>query len=100
MDQFRRQKKAPAVPLDEELVAEGNQPPVVVEQRLTRQQLGACLRRLTSEQQQVVVLRFAEERPLAEVARLMGKSEGAIKTMQHRAISRLRKLLGGEREVR
>ena len=100
MDQFRRQKKAPAVPLDEELVAEGTQPPEVVEQRLTGQQLRACLRRLTSEQQQVVVLRFAEERPLAEVAHLMGKSEGAVKTMQHRAISRLRKLLGGERVLR
>jgi RNA polymerase sigma-70 factor, ECF subfamily len=95
MDQFRRQKKAPAVPLDEELVAEGHQPSEVVEQRLARQQLRAGIRRLTSDQQRVILLRFAEDRPLAEVARLMGKSEGAVKTLQHRAISRLRKLLGG-----
>lgn len=99
MDHFRRQRKVPALPLDEELVAERDQPPEVVEQRLIAQQLRACLRRLTPEQQQVIALRFAEERPLAEVARLMGKTEGAIKTLQHRAVSRLRKLLGGEREV-
>jgi RNA polymerase sigma-70 factor (ECF subfamily) len=94
MDQFRQHKKAPEVPLDVELAAGGGQPPEVVEQRLAGQQLRACLRHLTSEQQQVVLLRFAEERPLAEVARLMGKSEGAVKTQQHRAVSRLRKLLG------
>ena len=95
MDQFRRDKKAPSIPLDEELIADGGQPPEIVEQWLARYQLRACLRRLTSDQQQVIVLRFVEERPLAEVARLMGKSEGAVKTLQHRAISRLRKLLGG-----
>jgi RNA polymerase sigma-70 factor (ECF subfamily) len=95
MDHFRRQKKAPAVPLEENLVAEDRQPTDVVEERQTRQQLRACIHRLTSDQQRVVLLRFAEDLPLAEVARLMGKSEGAVKTLQHRALSRLRKLVGG-----
>jgi RNA polymerase sigma-70 factor (ECF subfamily) len=95
MDQFRRQKKALAVPLVEELIAEGRALADVVQERQAKQQLRACIRRLTSDQQQVILLRFAEERPLAEVARLMGKSEGAVKTLQHRALSRLRKLLGG-----
>ena len=93
MDHFRRQKRAPAVPLDEELVAEGCHPSDAVQDKIAKQQLRAGIRRLTSDQQQVVLLRFAEERPLAEVARLMGKSEGAVKILQHRAVSRLRKLL-------
>jgi len=93
MDLFRRQKKAPAVPLAEELVAEGRQPSDVVEDRQVKQQLRAGIGRLTSDQQRAILLRFAEELPLAEVARLMGKSEGAVKTLQHRAVSRLRKLL-------
>jgi RNA polymerase sigma-70 factor (ECF subfamily) len=93
MDLFRRQKKGPSVPLDEELAAEGNQPPDVVHDRQVTERLRASILRLTSDQQRVILLRFAEERPLAEVARLMGKSEGAIKTLQHRAVSRLRQLL-------
>ena len=94
MDQFRRQKKTPAIALDEDLVADGSQPADLVGDKITQQQLRAGIRRLTTDQQRVILLRFAEERPLAEVARMMGKSEGAIKTLQHRAVSRLRKLLG------
>ena len=93
MDLFRRQKKRPAVPLAEELVAQEGQPSDLVEDGQTKQRLRERIHRLSSDQQQVVLLRFAEELPVAEVARLMGKSEGAVKILQHRALSRLRKLL-------
>jgi len=93
MDLFRRQKKGPVVPLVEELVAQDGQPSDLVEDRQVKQQLRARIRRLSSDQQRVILFRFAEELPLAEVARLMGKSEGAVKILQHRALSRLRKLL-------
>ena len=93
MDLFRRQKKRPAVPLAEELVAQGGRPADLIEDEQIKQQLRARIRRLSPDQQQVVLLRFAEELPVAEVARLMGKSEGAVKILQHRALSRLRKLL-------
>lgn len=93
MDLFRRQKKGPEVPLAEELMADDSQPSEVVGDRQIKQELRAGIRRLTTDQQRLILLRFAEDRPLAEVARLMGKSEGAIKTLQHRAVSRLRKML-------
>ena len=93
MDLFRRQKKRPEVPLAEELVAQDGRLSDLIEGEQVKQQLRARIRRLSSDQQQVVLLRFAEEMPLAEVARLMGKSKGAIKILQHRALSRLRKLL-------
>ena len=93
MDLFRRQKKRPAVPLAEELVAQDARPSDLVEDRQAKQQLRARIQRLSSDQQRVVLLRFAQELPLAEVARLMDKSEGAIKILQHRALNRLRKLL-------
>jgi RNA polymerase sigma-70 factor (ECF subfamily) len=93
MDTFRRQKKAPAVALTEELLAEDGQPLDTVEARQEKQQLRASIQRLTTDQQQVIMLRFADELSVTEVAQLMGKSEGAIKTMQHRAVSRLRQFL-------
>jgi RNA polymerase sigma-70 factor, ECF subfamily len=95
IDWFRRQKKGSGVPLSEEMVADESRPSEIVEDGQARQQLRASVRRLTPDQQQVILLRFAEGLPAAEVARLMGKSEGAVKILQHRAVNRLRKLLQG-----
>ena len=47
-------------------------------------------------QQQVISLRFAGEMSVSEVAQAMGKSEGAVKALQHSAIVALRKLLVAE----
>ncbi len=52
-----------------------------------------ALRTLTPEQQQVVILRFVEGRSIEETAELLGKTEGAIKTMQHRALQALGRAL-------
>lgn len=93
MDAFRRQNKAPAIPLSEEMVASGGELSDKIEERQLTQQLRAGIQRLTADQQQVILLRFAQELPIAEVARIMGKSEGAIKLLQYRAVSQLRKFL-------
>ena len=53
----------------------------------------AALRTLTDEQQQVIILRFVEGRSIEETADLLGKTEGAIKTMQHRALQSLARAL-------
>jgi RNA polymerase sigma-70 factor (ECF subfamily) len=96
MDWFRSQSKGPTVALNEELVADGDLPAIAVEKRLDQQELRLAIGRLTSAQQQVIILRFGEGFKVAEVAELMGKSQGAVKILQHRAVKRLRKLL--ERE--
>jgi RNA polymerase sigma-70 factor (ECF subfamily) len=57
----------------------------------------AALAHLTDEQREVVILRFLEEHNVAETAVVMGKNEGAIKTLTRRALAALRRLL--EREV-
>jgi RNA polymerase sigma-70 factor (ECF subfamily) len=50
---------------------------------------------LPPAQRDVIVKRFAEQRTIAEVARLMGRSEGAIKQLQLRAIENLRSQVRG-----
>ncbi len=52
-----------------------------------------ALRTLTPEQQQVIILRFVEGRSIEETAELLGKNEGAIKAMQHRALQALARAL-------
>jgi RNA polymerase sigma-70 factor (ECF subfamily) len=104
MDWFRNQAKGAALPLDEHAhlmehsdpVMDGDVPSFVVERRETRQRLRAAISQLTADQQQVIVLRFGEGLKIAEVSEVTGKSEGAVKILQHRAVKRLAKLLGRE----
>lgn len=61
--------------------------------RLQRETLVQALEYLTPDQAQVIRLRFLEGYTIAEVAQIMGKTEGAVKALQFRAIARLRVLL-------
>ena len=53
----------------------------------------AALSQLEPVQQQVLTLRFLAELSHAETARIVGKTEGAIRVIQHRALALLRHLL-------
>jgi len=57
----------------------------------------AAVRALPDDQQQVVLLRFGQELRNKEIARIMERSEGAVKALLHRALSGLhRRLTTGE----
>jgi RNA polymerase sigma-70 factor (TIGR02952 family) len=60
---------------------------------LTNRELLACVQQLGSEQQECIVLRFIHGLSVAETAAIMGKKDGAIKALQHRAVRRLAGLL-------
>ena len=53
------------------------------------------IRSLPREAQQVIVLRFIEGFSHAQVAEIMGKTEGACRVLQHRALTALREHLNG-----
>ncbi|SDL34576.1 ECF subfamily RNA polymerase sigma factor, BldN family [Streptomyces indicus] len=52
-----------------------------------------AVRRLNPQQQECVTLRFLQGLSVAETARVMNKNEGAIKTLQYRAVRTLARLL-------
>ncbi len=54
---------------------------------------------LTAEQQHVIFLRFYEELPHEAVAQKLGRNPNAVRAIQFRALSRLRKLLEAERAI-
>ncbi len=94
VDYVRKRKKRVADPLDESLlVSSDDNPQQLVERNLDIERLLSATGQLTEAQRQVVSLRFTSELPIAEVARIMGKSQGAVKALQHSAIVALRKLL-------
>ena len=96
VDYFRRQAGKKTVSLSEGLSAPGEGPAAMTEAALARERLRQALGRLTEEQQQVMVLKFGEGLTNAEVGRLLGKSEGAVKSLQHRALTSLRRFLEKE----
>jgi RNA polymerase sigma-70 factor (ECF subfamily) len=50
--------------------------------------------RLPDVQRQVIQLRFVEEKSIREIAAALGRSEGAVKQLQLRALENLRKGMG------
>ncbi len=53
----------------------------------------AALARLTPDQREVLVLRFVADLSLGEVSRITKRTEGAVKSMQHRALEQLARIL-------
>ena len=93
VDYLRKKTRQATESLDESLVISKSDPQLVVEQRLDIEQLILATKRLTKAQQEVIALRFVSELSTAQVAKVMGKSEGAVKALQHSAIVALRKAL-------
>ncbi len=92
-DHYRRAGQLPTVPLNGRLVADGDAPEKALEQTLTQERLAAAIARLTEEQRRVILLRFVEGLDGEAVARILGRSVGAVKALQHRALAALRRIL-------
>ncbi len=94
-DHFRSQH-AQAIPLNEALPSREAGPPEAAEAILERESLSEALAELTEEQQQVIALRFGSGLPIREVAAVLGKTTGAVKQLQARAIAALSRALAGD----
>ena len=93
VDYLRKKTKRATVYLDEPPASHDSNPQLAVERKLDIEQLVSATRHLTEAQREVISLRFAGELPTAQVAKVMGKSQGAVKALQHSAIVALRKAL-------
>lgn len=60
-----------------------------------RARLFRLVEKLPSDQRRVVFARFVEQRSIREIAQQLGKSEGAVKQLQFRALEKLRSQLEG-----
>ena len=60
------------------------------EQNEEARMLLRAIRKLPAERQQLLILKFGEELSNEEIARLMGRTEGAIKSLYHRTLVMLR----------
>ena len=92
-DYQRRSGQTTTLPSYEQLVTEADDLEQIAERGLAQQRLAAAMTTLTEDQRQVIILRFIEGLDNAEVAQTLGKSVGAVKSLQHRALAALRRVL-------
>lgn len=95
VDHYRQNTQQKTLPLDERLVAAFDDPAGSAERALSNQAIAAAISQLTEEQQTVIVLKFFEGLSNLEVAAAMNKTEGAIKSLQFRALATLRRNMEG-----
>jgi RNA polymerase sigma-70 factor (ECF subfamily) len=92
MDHFRANRRwqpeeeVPEPPGSEQASAEED-----ALQSIGRQSMLELIDKLSAEQQQVLTLKFVFNFPNGEVATILGKTEGAVKSLQHRALASLQK---------
>jgi len=93
-DRSRRQ----IVPLDDlPLVGHSRENPADAAENLEEQaMLLEAVHRLPPERQELLILKFVEQMSNAEIGKVMGRTEGAIKSLYHRTLVALREELAAE----
>lgn len=90
-DQHRRQ----TVSIDKLALDAGqsSNPQQVVEKANQQELLLAAIRKLPSDRQDLLVFKFVEKMSNTEIGELMGRTENAVKSLYHRTLISLRKLM-------
>ena len=87
VDEVRRSGRRPETLTDEP------RPPATVDPPTFDPDLSEALHRLTADQREVLVLRYLADLPIAAVASITGRSQGAVKMLQARGLAALAELL-------
>jgi RNA polymerase sigma-70 factor (ECF subfamily) len=89
IDRSKRAAKEREVPLSLELAAEVS-PQEIEDEIGQRARLFRLVERLPADQRRVIGMRFAHEKSIREIAAELGRTEGAVKQLQFRALQNLR----------
>jgi RNA polymerase sigma-70 factor (ECF subfamily) len=97
MDHFRaRRRWQPEEEVPEPVGSEEPSAELEAMQSIGRQSMMELIEKLSPEQQQVLTLKFVFNFPNADVAKILDKTEGAIKSLQHRALASLQKQIAAK----
>jgi RNA polymerase sigma-70 factor, ECF subfamily len=92
---YYRTKKDHAF-LKDEIITEDrdNSPEKLVEAQFTQQEVRRAILQLPEDQQQVILMSFIEGFEYNEIAASLNKTEGNIRVITHRALKKMREILG------
>ncbi len=89
----RDNSRRPEIPLDDGLLTRWrgeDHPEMALVQNEERERLLRLIRRLPPDRQQLLILKFVEHLSNAEIGQIMGRTEGAVKSLYHRTLLALR----------
>jgi RNA polymerase sigma-70 factor (ECF subfamily) len=91
---YRDNSRRREVPLDDgfSLQQKSEHPESAVLKTEEQERLLKVIRRLPPDRQQLLILKFVEHLPNAEIGQIMGRTEGAIKSLYHRTLITLREV--------
>jgi RNA polymerase sigma-70 factor (ECF subfamily) len=97
VNHHRDRKRRKIVPLDDLIVStfRWDAPEKVTERREDQEELLEAINHLPEDRQQLLILKFVERLSNAEIGNIMGRSEGAIKSLYHRTLIALREEMAG-----
>ncbi len=93
IDHYRSAKKTTPIESVAELLGSSVNHEEKADARLKIQSVYEALKQLSGDHQDIVIMRFVEELSPGEIAQALGKTEGAVRVMQHRALSALKNIL-------
>lgn len=85
VDTLRRRRTRVQLPL-ENWNGTSDGPESAVDIRLDCEEVRHTINRLTDDQRKVIQMRFMQEMSVQEVAKVLGRTEGAVKALQHRGL--------------
>lgn len=89
----RDNSRRPEIPLDDTLMSHPHgveHPEIALLKLEERERLLRIIRRLPPDRQQLLILKFVEHLSNNEIGQIMGKTEGAVKSLYHRTLNSLR----------
>jgi len=95
IDNLRRLQKRQSIEIEK--VVKIDDLETEIEGELERQELLRVIACLPQNQRQVIILKFIEGLDNREIGQVMGKSQGAIRVLQMRALATLRQELSREK---
>ena len=93
---YYRTKKDYSYLKDEAVMEDSDRSPEkLAEGQFTQQEVRRAILQLPENQQQVILMSFIEGFEYSEIAAALNKSEGNIRVILHRALRKMREILGG-----
>jgi RNA polymerase sigma-70 factor (ECF subfamily) len=97
VDYLRKMDKRRIVPIDSVVLLGDDDPADTTEKNIEFERVTEAMKQLTTEQSEVINLRFFGGFTSKEVGGILGKSDGAVREMQRAAIEKLRGIMAAER---